>query len=98
MSWEVEYTEEFGGWWDSLTEDEQEPWPPEYWREADFRIHLSGEVEHAVGSSACGTDPSTLAPQADAPTTRSTAGFWINNDERPRMLDEKLVGVPFGCL
>lgn len=24
MTWEVEYTEEFGGWWDSLTEDEQE--------------------------------------------------------------------------
>jgi hypothetical protein len=25
-------------------------------------------------------------------------GIVINNDERPRMLDEKLVGVPFGCL
>jgi predicted AAA+ superfamily ATPase len=25
-------------------------------------------------------------------------GIVINNDERPRILDEKLVGVPFGCL
>jgi len=25
-------------------------------------------------------------------------GIVINNDELPRMLDEKWVGVPFGCL
>ena len=24
MSWEVEYTDEFGSWWENLTEDEQE--------------------------------------------------------------------------
>ncbi len=24
MKWDVEYTDEFGGWWDSLTEGEQE--------------------------------------------------------------------------
>ena len=24
MAWEVEYTDEFGGWWDALEEDEQE--------------------------------------------------------------------------
>ena len=24
MSWEVEYTDEFGDWWSSLSEDEQE--------------------------------------------------------------------------
>jgi|GEM_PF-2043445 len=23
MTWDVEYTDEFGGWWGSLTEDEQ---------------------------------------------------------------------------
>ena len=23
MTWDVEYTDEFGGWWASLTEDEQ---------------------------------------------------------------------------
>jgi hypothetical protein len=31
--------------------------PPGYWREADFPIHLSGEVENAVGGSACGPIP-----------------------------------------
>ncbi len=24
MSWEIEFTEEFGGWWNSLSEDEQD--------------------------------------------------------------------------
>jgi hypothetical protein len=24
MSWEVEYTDEFGSWWNSLSEDEQD--------------------------------------------------------------------------
>ena len=24
MAWEVEFVDEFGAWWDSLTEDEQE--------------------------------------------------------------------------
>ena len=24
MTWEVEYTDEFGAWWEELTEDEQE--------------------------------------------------------------------------
>ncbi len=24
MTWDVEYTEEFGGWWESLTAEEQE--------------------------------------------------------------------------
>lgn len=24
MAWDVEYTDEFGGWWSSLTEDEQD--------------------------------------------------------------------------
>ncbi len=33
--------------------------PPEYWREADFCIHLSGEVEHAEGGSACGPSTTT---------------------------------------
>jgi len=31
--------------------------PPGYWREANFLIHLSGEVENAVGGSACGPIP-----------------------------------------
>ena len=24
MSWEIEFTDEFGGWWDSLAEEEQD--------------------------------------------------------------------------
>jgi len=24
VSWEVEYTDQFGGWWDELSEDDQE--------------------------------------------------------------------------
>jgi len=31
--------------------------PHGYWRDADFPIHLSGEVENAVGGSACGPIP-----------------------------------------
>ena len=48
------------------------------WRKADFPIRLPGEVENAVGGSACGPIPqlaATLAPQADAPTTRTNAGY-----------------------
>lgn len=35
MAWEVEFTDEFGGWWDSLNEDEQES--------VDFGVRLLQE-------------------------------------------------------
>ena len=57
------------------------PGRTEYWRETDFPIHLSGEVENAVGGSACGPIPqlaAPLAPQANAPTTRTTACFRMH--------------------
>lgn len=41
MAWEVEFTDEFGEWWDSLSEEEQES--------IDFGVRLLQEYDQASG-------------------------------------------------
>jgi hypothetical protein len=41
MAWEVEYTDEFGKWWDGLTEDEQV--------QIDRKVHLLTEAGPLLG-------------------------------------------------
>lgn len=70
MSWNIEYTDEFGDWWGSLSEEEQES------LDASVRLLEERGPVHTVveltdrGMDACGSSVSSMTASRCAPFTR----------------------------
>jgi hypothetical protein len=51
MQWEIEYTDEFGAWWDSLTEGEQESMRASVKLLGDYGPHLKFPHSSGIATS-----------------------------------------------